>query len=265
MSEELIPTLDFCGEPLRVYGTPNAPLFLAGDVCRVLDIHNSRDAVEKLDDDEKAVVALTDTGLTGVTQRRNVTAVTESGLYTLILRCRDAVIHGTRPHRFRKYVTSVVMPMIRKTGAYSVDSVPALPQNYLEALRALTVEVEAKERLALENVKLADSNAIMVPKAEFFDCAMTSKQTLLVRDAAKLLNPDIPGGMGEKRLFAWMRANGWLFGDNRIYQTKIDAGYMVATERPIPTGTHGTLIKLTPRFTQIGLVAIRKAILKGCE
>lgn len=155
--------------------------------------------------------------------------------------------------------------VIRKILSGELELKPALPQSYLEALKALTVEVEANERLALENVKLADSNAIMVPKAEFFDCAMTSKQTLLVRDAAKLLNPDIPGGMGEKRLFSWMRANGWLFGDNRIYQTKIDAGYMVATERPIPTGTHGTLIKLTPRFTQIGIVAIRKAILKGCE
>lgn len=137
-----------------------------------------------------------------------------------------------------------------------------VPQSLPEALRAYANAVEAKELLAIENTKLAVDVERMQPKEDFFDCAMTSKDSMLVRDAAKLLNPDVPGGIGEKRLFAWMHANGWLFGANRPYQTKIDSGYLVQTERPIPTVTHGTIIKYTPRVTQRGLVALRKALTK---
>ncbi len=78
-----------------------------------INISNYRDAIERLDDDEKGV-ALTDT-LGG---KQEMKIVSESGMYTLILRCRDAVKKGSVPHRFRKWVTSEVLPQIRKTGKY---------------------------------------------------------------------------------------------------------------------------------------------------
>ncbi|UDR03014.1 BRO-like protein [Citrobacter freundii] len=90
-----------------------APWFVAMDVCRAIGIANHRDAVRKLDSDEKGVGS-TDT-LGG---EQEATIISESGLYTLILRCRDAVTPGTIPYRFRKWVTGDVLPQIRRTGRY---------------------------------------------------------------------------------------------------------------------------------------------------
>ncbi|ELY2668230.1 Bro-N domain-containing protein [Cronobacter sakazakii] len=89
------------------------PWFLAMDVCKAIGIANHRDAVRKLDDDEKGVGS-TDT-LGG---EQEAIIISESGLYTLILRCRDAVTPGTIPYRFRKWVTAEVLPQIRRTGRY---------------------------------------------------------------------------------------------------------------------------------------------------
>jgi phage antirepressor YoqD-like protein/anti-sigma28 factor (negative regulator of flagellin synthesis) len=135
-----------------------------------------------------------------------------------------------------------------------------LPKTLSEALILAGQQAAEVERLALDNAKLDAIRREMTPKAEFFDCAMTSRDTILIRDAAKLLNPKVPGGCGEKRLFKWLRENKWLFGENRPYQDKIDAGYVVATETPIPTNTRGTIMRITVRITQRGLVAIHRAL-----
>lgn len=96
-----------------------APWFVAMDVCRAIGIANHRDAVRKLDSDEKGVGS-TDT-LGG---EQETTIISESGLYTLILRCRDAVTPGTIPYRFRKWVTGEVLPQIRRTGSYIKNAFP---------------------------------------------------------------------------------------------------------------------------------------------
>lgn len=103
----------FADTPIRVAGTPDLPLFCAADICAVLDIANSRDAVDSLDDDEKASVALTDTSSSS---RRTITmqAVTESGLYHLIFKSRKE-----EARTFRRWVTGTVLPAIRRTGSYT--------------------------------------------------------------------------------------------------------------------------------------------------
>lgn len=99
---------------IRAVIIDGTPWFVALDVCHALGIANNRDAMLKLDDDEKNTVALTD----GKRGNPNTLIISESGLYTLILRCRDAVTPGTIPYRFRKWVTSEVLPQIRRTGRY---------------------------------------------------------------------------------------------------------------------------------------------------
>ena len=75
-------------------------------------------AIANLDDDEKYTLSLTE-GIEGIgKQVQELNLVSESGMYTLILRCRDAVKKGSVPHRFRKWVTAEVLPTIRKTGKY---------------------------------------------------------------------------------------------------------------------------------------------------
>lgn len=94
---------------LRVVDVDGSPWFVAADVCKALDISNSRDAISRLDEDEKGV-ATTDT-LGGVQQ---VSIVSESGMYALIFSSRKPEARA-----FRKWVTSEVLPSIRKTGSYS--------------------------------------------------------------------------------------------------------------------------------------------------
>lgn len=104
---------------VRVVTSDGEPWFVANDVCAVLGISDARQALEKLDDDERGGCSVpTPSG----TQKMRI--INESGLYTLILRSRGATTTGTIPHRFRKWVTAEVLPSIRKTGAYSVAQAP---------------------------------------------------------------------------------------------------------------------------------------------
>ena len=109
---------DFQTQPVRVFDRAGKPWFVAADVCRVLDIANSRDAVAMLDEDEKGV-GITDT-LGG---RQNLTLISESGLYALIFKSRKE-----NAKTFRKWVTSEVLPQIRKTGSYESQPAAAQPQ-----------------------------------------------------------------------------------------------------------------------------------------
>ncbi|EGD5056230.1 hypothetical protein DTZ18_20795 [Escherichia coli] len=105
--------------PVRMFNIDGNPWFSAKDVSDALGLRNSRKAIAMLDDDEKGV---TSSYTPGGMQAVNV--ISESGLYTLILRCRDAVTPGTIPYRFRKWVTGEVLPQIRRTGSYIKNSLP---------------------------------------------------------------------------------------------------------------------------------------------
>ncbi|EJK0229583.1 Bro-N domain-containing protein [Salmonella enterica] len=115
MSTQIKPSVfNFESEcPVRAIIIDGTPWFVALDVCRAIGIANHRDAVRKLDDDEKGVGSIDTLG-----GEQETTIISESGLYTLILRCRDAVTPGTIPYRFRKWVTGEVLPQIRRTGRY---------------------------------------------------------------------------------------------------------------------------------------------------
>ncbi|WP_436895689.1 BRO-N domain-containing protein [Enterobacter hormaechei] len=101
---------------IRTFTINGEPWFVALDVCNALGISNNRDALLKLDDDEKDTVGLTDSqhGM----GPQSLSVISEPGLYTMILRCRDATKKGSIPYRFRKWVTGEVLPQIRKTGRY---------------------------------------------------------------------------------------------------------------------------------------------------
>ena len=114
-------TFNFESKSIRTLAINNEPWFIAKDLCDTLKISNVSDALLKLDDDEKATIGLTDSQAGNGAQ--SISIISESGMYTLILRCRDAVKKGSIPHRFRKLVTSEVLPQIRKTGSYSKTTV----------------------------------------------------------------------------------------------------------------------------------------------
>jgi prophage antirepressor-like protein len=110
-------------KPLRVIVIDGAPWFVAADVCAALKLSNPTKALLALDDDKKALSLIEGLSkLAGGNEQVNI--INDSGLYTLALRGRDAVKAGSLPHRFRKKVTSEILPAIRKTGRYEAASNP---------------------------------------------------------------------------------------------------------------------------------------------
>uniref|UniRef100_UPI00286E7A3E BRO-N domain-containing protein n=1 Tax=Novosphingobium sp. TaxID=1874826 RepID=UPI00286E7A3E len=109
----------FDEDPVRIVMIAGDPWFVANDICRVLALSNSRKAVGDLDEDERGVT-ISDT--LGGMQEMNV--VSESGMYSLIFRSRKA-----EARRFRKWVTSEVLPELRRTGKYQMHELePPPPQ-----------------------------------------------------------------------------------------------------------------------------------------
>ena len=117
-NQSQLSTFNFESNSIRTLAINNDPWFVAKDVCDAIGLTNSRMSLIALDEDEKGVSLIyTPSG------QQEVNIISESGMYTLILRCRDAVKKGSVPHRFRKWVTSEVLPQIRKTGSYSKTTV----------------------------------------------------------------------------------------------------------------------------------------------
>lgn len=109
----LVEVFNFSQEkaPIRVQLINSEPWFVAKDVCEVLGIANHKDAASRLDEDERRGVGITDP----IGRPQTVTAVSESGLYSLIFQSRKA-----EAKKFRKWVTSEVLPSIRKKGYYGI-------------------------------------------------------------------------------------------------------------------------------------------------
>ena len=109
-------TFNFESNSIRTLAINNEPWFVAKDLCDTLGIKNPSQALENLDEDERSMFNIGRSKVHGGGGEVNI--INESGMYTLILRCRDAVKKGSVPHRFRKWVTAEVLPAIRKTGKY---------------------------------------------------------------------------------------------------------------------------------------------------
>lgn len=115
MTDQKITPFVFEGEiTVRVVDRDGSPWFVAADVCRALCLKQTGRAVAPLDDDEKGVISIHTLG-----GEQTALAVSEGGLYTLILRSRDATAPGSVAHRFRRWVTGEVVPAVRRTGQFA--------------------------------------------------------------------------------------------------------------------------------------------------
>ena len=103
-------TFNPTNQPIRVEIRDNAPWFVAKDVCNALTINNHNDAISRLDDDEKGVATIDTLG-----GKQSMSIINESGLYNLIFQSRKPEAKA-----FRKWVTSEVLPSIRRTGRYAL-------------------------------------------------------------------------------------------------------------------------------------------------
>ena len=145
---------------IRTAGTSEEPLFCLMDVCKSIGIVNARNVKERLDgEDVRQVDTLTNGGV------QKLTYVTESGLYEVIIRSDSDM---TKP--FRKWITSEVLPLIRKTGQYSIGA--KIPHTFAEVLRLAAEQQEKIE--AQQNLIEAQK-----PKAEFYDDVVEARTRCL--------------------------------------------------------------------------------------
>lgn len=225
------------------------PWFVAADVCKALEIKNSRDAMTRLDDDEKDV-ALTDT-LGGV---QTSTVVNESGLYALVLGSRKPEAKA-----FKRWITHDVIPSIRKHGAYIT------PQKLYECLQDPRAMANILTALADEQDKNRKLTAIIEdqkPKVEFADYIAASENAIEMGDFSKLAQKN-GITLGRNNLFKKLRELGILMTDNVPYQQYMNAGWFEVIEQPYQrNGTVyiGTKTLVTGKG-QIALVRkLRKAL-----
>ena len=160
------------------------PWFVLADVCRVLEITNPSKAVTTLDEDEKMQVSPTLTSSEGSARGSDPWLINESGLYSLILRSR-------KPHAkaFKKWVTSEVLPSIRKTGQYGNDF--ALPKTFAEALELAAAQQRALEAAEKEKQQLSAELSIASPKAEKWEAYMNSDGLIGMTELSKVLGMSV--------------------------------------------------------------------------
>ncbi len=174
---------------VRIVMKGQEPWFVAKDVCECLAISKHRDAISRLDADERGSLKVDTLG-----GKQEMATVNEYGLYSLVLSSRKP-----EAKEFKRWITHDVIPQIRKTGQYVAD----IPRTLPDALRAYANEVEEhnKAKALIEEQK---------PKVLFADSVAASHTSILVGDLAKLLHQNGVKDMGQKRLFNWLRENGYL-------------------------------------------------------
>lgn len=206
MSTDLIP-FDYGNHRIRIVTIDGDPWFVAADVCAVLDLADVRQAVERLDQDDRCQTPVVDAA-----GRMNpkTWVVSESGLYDLIIRSDKP---EARP--FRRWITTEVIPAIRKTGGYS---------SVREMTRLELIDM-AREAEVGRLRAVAERDAL-APAAEAWDQLVDTGATLDVGAAAKKLREN---GvlMGRTRLYAYLREIEWVFARaTQPIQKAVDAGWV---------------------------------------
>lgn len=220
---------------VRTIQIDGEPWFVGKDIAGILGYSNPRDALANHVFEEDKGVEKLDT-LGGV---QSLAIINESGLYSLIFNSR---LESAK--KFKHWVTSEVIPQIRKTGSYHA------PKTYAEALRRLADEAEKMEALQKQN-------QLMQPKAEFFDAVTDSKTAIPLGDVAKILDM----GIGRNKLFEFLRQKNILTYDNRPYQKYIDAGYFRVIEQKYEVNGE-VRINIKTLVFQKGIDWIRKQLVK---
>lgn len=242
---------------IRTAGTPDEPWFCATDVCKALGYANGRDAVAKHVDEGDVAKRDTPTkNQFGTEVKLQMTYVNESGLYALIL---SSKLPSSKA--FKKWVTSEVLPTIRKTGKYSSD----IPQTFGEALMLAAkkqMEVEEQRRLIeAKDKKIAED----APKVVFSDAVVGSKSSCLIGELAKILTQN-GYKIGQNRLFDKLREEGYLGRSGEYYnipnQKYVEQGLF---ELKKTTHSENGVMKssVTPKVTGKGQQYFINKYLKG--
>lgn len=241
-------TWTFSGSEVRTVEVNGEPWWVLADVCSVLEISNNRNIAARLEDDEKGVT-LVDT-LGGA---QNMTIINESGLYSVILRSDKP---QAKP--FRRWVTSEVLPSIRKTGAYVLRDSYQIEDPIERAKRWIEEQQEKKQlqlTVSVQNQQIAE----LQPKASYYDVVLNCKDLMSITEIAK------DYGKSAKWMNNYLHEKGIQFKQSGIwllYAKYADKGY-TSTKTQTYNGYDGMVhSKVHTYWTQAGrlfLYALLKA------
>lgn len=239
-SSNLIP-FSFEGESVRVIKQDNEPWWVLSDVCSILDVVNPTRAASRLDDNEVAVHSMKGQK-TGRGGAQSYTIINESGLWSLVLTSRKP-----EAKRFKKWLTSEVIPAIRQTGGYMVAAPEETPEQL--AMRAMAVLQATVDR------QKAELETAM-PKAQAFDELADLSGEHNIRDSAKQC------GWPERRFIQKLMELKWLYaspitGRKCAYSDKIKAGYMSVKNVQIHHNSGEIEGVAQPVITQKGLARLK--------
>lgn len=182
---------------VRAVSINNEPYFVGKDVAEILGYSNPRKAmIDHVDAEDKGVTKCDTLGGT-----QEMTIINESGLYSLILSSKLP-----KAKEFKRWVTSEVLPTIRKTGGY-VNNTAQFVDSYFGQLN-----LEQKHALTLmfdESKRMSEQLKEQAPKVLFANAVETAHTSILIGDLAKIIKQN-GVDIGQKRLFEWMRQNGYL-------------------------------------------------------
>lgn len=224
---------------VRTVVVNDEPMFCLSDVCKALELTQPSKVKERLN--EKGVNTIP-TLTAGGTQ--NLLYINESNLYKTIFQSRK-----DSAEKFTDWVTTEVLPSIRKHGVYAVDELLNNPELAIKAFTALKEERAKNKTLQKENDR-------MRPKEVFADAVATSHTSILIGDLAKLLKQN-GVDIGQKRLFIWMRDNGYLIKRkgsdwNMPTQKSMELGLFEVKESTINNPDGSVRINKTTKVTGKG-------------
>lgn len=236
------------GAQLRTVVQDGTIYFVGKDAAQMLGYSDTFGALKKHVDAEDKQNCQNDSFETP----RGLTIINESGLYSLILSSKLE-----EAKQFKKWVTSEVLPAIRKSGGYMVDIANETPEETMA--RALLVANETmnrqKERLAQleqQNAEQAAALEVAAPKALFADAVAQSDTCILIGELAKLLRQN-GVEIGQNRLWKWMRDNKYICKANtQPTQRAMEQGLFRVIERSVVDGNGCTRLCLTTKVTGKG-------------
>lgn len=228
---------------IRTVLANNEPMFCLSDVCKALEISNVGNVKQRLS--EKGIHTA-DTPTKGGMQK--MTFISEANLYKTIFQSRKE-----SAERFTDWVTSEVLPSIRKNGGY-IAGQETLSDDELLSKALLVAHNKIAERDKIIEQKQARIEQ-MKPKAIFADAVATSRTSILIGDLAKLICQN-GYQIGQKRLFEWLRSNGYLCKSgssrNMPMQRYVEQGLFEVKESNVQNPDGSVRITRTTKITGKG-------------
>lgn len=236
---------NFKGNEVRTLTIDGEPYFVGKEVAEILGYSNTRDALlNHVDNDDKRIIQRSQNTTLEI-PNRGLTVINESGVYSLVFGSKLE-----KAKEFKHWVTAEVLPAIRKHGAYLTDKKAYEITHNPNSLADLLIQ--AGEQLRKKDLVIQE----MQPKALFADAVATSKTSILIGDLAKILKQN-GVNIGQKRLFEWLRNNGYLvkrYGSdyNMPTQRAMELGLFEIKETVITHADGHTTISKTPKVTGKG-------------